>query len=371
MSNRYQAEVRLMPPDGDSSPGLDTVMAALSGGAARELGGLGSMQNEFLGPKSTSELLVGVLASRTVEDRLIERFDLRKVYRTRRMDTTRKALKAWTDVIVDRKSQIITIKVTDTSPLRAAALAEAYVEELNRTLAELSTSSARRERVFLEARLQTVNHDLEVDEQEFGRFASKNTAIDIKEQGNAMVGAAAVLEGQLIAAHSELEGLRQIYANSNVRVRSLQARIEELQNQLRKLGGQADEASAQDGTRSGSLYPSIKQLPLLAVPYADLYRKTRVRQAVFETLTREYELARIQEAKEVPTVKVLDSANVPEKKSFPPHLLIMLLGTALAFSSGVAWVFGRSMWDQTDPSDPAKMLAQEVFCTIKTAVPWA
>ena len=215
-------------------------------------------------------------------------------------------------------------------------MAQAYVEELNRTLAEVSTSSARRERIFLEGRLQAVSQDLEAAEKEFSQFASKNTAIDIKEQGKAMVDAAATLQGQLIAARSELEGLRQLYADSNVRVRSAQARVAELEDQLKKVGGKDESTSLEKATQGDSLYPSIRKLPLLGVTYADLYRKTKVQEAVFETLTQEYELAKVQEAKEIPTVKVLDPPNVPEKKSFPPRTLITLLGAALAFSCGAS-----------------------------------
>ena len=186
--SRYQSVARLMPPDNQSaSGGLAMAAAALSGGGAAA-GGLGGMASELLGMKSTSDLLVGVLNSRTVEDKLIQKFDLRRVYSVRRMEDARKDLALRTDVSVDRKSQIITITVTDRSPQRAAAMAQAYVEELNRTLAEVSTSSARRERIFLEGRLQAVNQDLEASEKEFSQFASKNTAIDIKEQGKAMVG---------------------------------------------------------------------------------------------------------------------------------------------------------------------------------------
>src|SRR5260370_10098197 len=111
-------------------------------------------------------------------------------------------------------------------------LFRSYVEELNRLVAELSTSSARRERIFLEERLRTVNQDLEAAEKDFSQFSSKNTAIDIKEQGKAMVEAAATLQGQYIAAQSELQGLKQIYTDNNVRVRAVQARINELKRQL-------------------------------------------------------------------------------------------------------------------------------------------
>ena len=335
------------------------------------LGGLGGVAGELLGLKSTSDLLVGVLASRTVQDKLVDKFDLRKVYGDRRMEDARKELGSRTETSVDRKSQIITIAVTDKSPERAAAIAHAYVEELNRTLAEVSTSSARRERIFLEGRVQAVSEDLEASEKAFGQFASKNTAIDIKEQGRAMVDAAATLEGQLIAARSELEGLRQIYADGNVRVRSAEARVAELQTQLKKVGGTDQTPPPGNGAQGETMYPTIRQLPLLGVPYADLYRKTKVEEAVYETLTQEYELAKVEEAKEIPSVRVLDSPNVPERKSFPPRTLITLLGGAMAFACGLTWLFAFRMWEQTDPADPAKRLAQEVIHTVKAAIPWA
>jgi capsule polysaccharide export protein KpsE/RkpR len=223
--------------------------------------------------------------------------------------------------------------------------------------------------MFLEERLKAVNQDLETAEKDFSQFASKNAAIDVKEQGKAMVEAAATLQGQLIAAESEYEGLKQIYTDNNVRVRSVKARIDELKRQLDKLGGKGESMTEVSGQPSDSLYPSIRKLPLLGVTYADLYRRTRVQEAVFETLTKEYELAKVQEAKEIPTVKVLDSANIPEKKSFPPRLLIIFMGMALAFGAATTWVFGKTTWDQTDSHDPRKLFAQEVFTTMKATIP--
>ncbi len=363
---RYESTVRLMPPDSTQTGGLAMAAAALSGGAA---GGLGSIAGDALGLKSTSDIFVGILSSRTVQDKLIQQFDLKKLYGDRRMEDARKDLAERTGISVDRKSQIITITVTDHDPKRAAAIGEAYVAELNRLVAELSTSSARRERIFLEERLKAVSQDLEAAEKEFSQFSSKNTAIDIKEQGKAMVEAAATLQGQYIAAQSELEGLKQIYTDNNVRVRSVRARIAELKRQLEKLGGKGERASEPSGQQADFLYPSIRKLPLLGVTYADLYRRTRVQEAVFESLTKEYELAKVQEVKEIPTVKVLDSPNIPEKKSFPPRLLIIFLGMTLAFATAVTWVFGKTTWDQTDSSDPRKLFAQEVFTTVKATIP--
>jgi hypothetical protein len=110
-------------------------------------------------------------------------------------------------------------------------------------------------------------------------------------------------------------------------------------------------------------------LPLLGVTYADLYRRTRVQEAVFETLTKEYEMAKVQEAKEIPTVKVLDAPNVPDRKSFPPRLLIMFLGTACGFACATIWLLTRTVWDQTDAHDARKVFAREVFTDLKSQLP--
>src|SRR6266566_2095818 len=362
---RYESTARLMPPDNQSASGLATAVAAMSGGA----GGLGGIATDLLGLKSTSDVFVGILSSRTSQDKLIQQFDLKKLYGDSRMEDARRDLANHTSMSVDRKSQIITISVTDHDPKRAAAMAQAYVEELNHLVAELSTSSARRERIFLEERLRAVSKDLESAEKDFSQFSSRNGAIDIKEQGKAMVEAAATLQGQLIAAESELEGLRQIYTDNNVRVRSVRARIDELKHQLERLGGKGEEASLPSGLQADPLYPSIRKLPLLGVTFADLYRRTRVQEAVYESLTKEYELAKVQEVKEIPTVKVLDSPNIPERKSFPPRLLIMFLGSAFAFGIATTWVFIKTTWDHTDSNNPKKVFAREVFATLKATIP--
>jgi len=363
---RYQSTARLMPPDSNQGGGLAVAAAALSGSAG---GGLGSIAGDMLGLKSTSEIFVGILSSRTVQDKLVQQFDLRKLYDVRRMEDARRLLAERTGISVDRKSQIITLTVTEHDPKRAAAMDDAYIAELNRLVAELSTSSARRERIFLEERLKAVSLDLEAAEKDFSQFSSKNTAIDIKEQGKAMVETAATLQGQYIAAQSELEGLKQIYTDNNVRVRSVRARIAELKRQLEKLGGKGEQDLEPSGQQPDYLYPSIHKLPLLGVTYADLYRRTRVQEAVYESLTKEYELAKVQEVKEIPTVKVLDSPNIPERKSFPPRTLIAFLGMTLAFAAATTWVFGKRAWDETDSNDARKVLAQEVVTTLKARLP--
>jgi len=357
---RYEAHTQLMPPDSELGEGLGSLLAM----TARTGNGLGMLAGDLLGLKTSGSLFVGILRSQTVEDRIIEQFNLKSVYGVRLMQNARRELEANTQIAEDRKSGIITIGVTDHSPQRAAAIAQAYVAELDRLVLELNTSAAHRERVFLEGRLRSVKEDLDSSAKEFSQFASENTAINIQEQERAMVDAAATLQGRLIAAQAELEGLRQIYTDSNVRVRAVRARIEELQKKLEQMGG-GGVGSAAANSGSDALYPSIRKLPLLGVTYSDLYRKTKIQETLFELLTQQCELAKVQEAKETPSVKVLDPATVPEKKSFPPRLLIMFLGTAFAMMLGTLWVLGRAQWEELDPQHPGKLLAREAYVKLK------
>jgi len=365
---QYEGVTRLMPPDSQSNAGLGMLaaMAGRPGTTAIGSSGLGALPGDMLGLKSSGALFVGILGSETVEDNLINRFRLMKLYRESKIEDARKVLARHTSAVEDRKSGIITITVTDHDPQRAAAMAQAYVSELDRLVAQVSTSSARRERIFLEERLKSVKSDLDAASRQFSEFASKNTAIDIPAQGKAMVEAAAMLQGQLIAAQSELSGLQQIYTNTNVRVRAAEARVSELQKKLNEVGGAGTQT---DLKNDNSLYPSIRKLPLLGVTYADLYRQNKIQETVFELLTQQYELAKVQEAKEIPTVRVLDVATVPTKKSFPPRGVIAVLGTVLGLALAMAWLSAKSRWDSMEDTDPRKAFATEVFTTVQPYIP--
>lgn len=373
----YTSTAELMPPDTQSSSGLAMITALARGG-----GGMGALTGDLLGLKSTGSLFVGILRSESSQTALVQRFDLQTVYGVKLMQDARARLDQRTLIAEDRKSGIISISVTDVSPQRAAALANAYVDRLNSLVTDLSTSSAHRERVFLEDRLRVAKQDLDRASSEFAEFSSRNNTLDIQQMGKAMLDAVGNIAGQLIAAESELQGLRQMYTDENPRVKSLSGRVAELRKQLAHLReGQGTAAETpQSSLQAQSLpdaqskeppYPSMRSLPLLGVKYADYYRRSKVQETVYELLTEQYELAKIQEVKETPSVKVLDRARIPERKSFPPRSLIVLLGTFLAFSLSILWVAGLSRWRASDPQDPRKLLAQQAFAGLKARIPWA
>jgi len=344
----YKANVVLAPPDNSGGSRLAAVVQMVAGSDS-------GIAADLLGKKDSGDLLIEMLRSRVLLGRIVDRFDLKHLYRVKLMTDARDILSAHTVLGQDKKSGVISITVTDHEPLRAKAIADAYVEELNRLTAESNTSAAHRERVFVEERLSSIKQELQAAEKDFSEFASKNSAIDVPQQGKAMVEAAATLQGQLIAAQSELSGLEQIYSEQNVRVRALRSKIQALQQQLNGLGG--DEKAPKNAGDSPSLYPSIRQLPLLGVTYADLFRRMKVQESVFETLTKELELAKIEEAKELPSIRVLDPAEVPERKSWPPRLTIAVVTTLLVFLVAVSGILVASWWRSLDEIDPRKVAA--------------
>jgi len=266
-----------------------------------------------------------------------------------------------TTVGLEAKSGIVALSVTDGDPQRAAAMAGAYVQELEIIMAELNNSSAHRERVFLQDRLEIVKVEMETAEKDFSEFASKNGAMDITEQGRLMIERSVKLRGKLVAEKSQLEEDRQIYSDGSPRIHVLRARISELVNQEKRLLGTYNSESFVDGGgTSKDSFPTLRELPILGVPYESKFRSLKIKETIYETLRRELDSARVQEARENPVVEVLDSPVVPERKSYPPRLLIIALGTGLAIILSGVWILGRAPWLEMDAQHGGRVLAREI-----------
>jgi len=358
----FDSVTTIMPPEQQSgSSALLSMLAGRAGGAA---GGLGSLASGLLGGKTTGDLYIDLLHSGSVSGALIDRFHLQQIYKTKHTKDTVKKLAGKTKITENKKSGVITIVTSDTDRQRAADLANGYVEELNKLMARVSTSSARRERKFIEQRLASVVKELDAAEEQLSQFSSSTSTIDIKEQTRATVDAGARLQAELIVAQSELESLRQIYGDDNVRVRSTRERIGVLQRELDKMGGSAFDPGATQAQPNGELYPPLRRLPELGVRYADLYRHVRVQEAVYDLLSAEYETARIQEAKDIGTVSVIDFAGPPEQKSFPIRRQFMLGGTFGALLIASLLLLLKKTWDEVDDDDDLKVVAHHVRASL-------
>jgi len=372
----YQSAVRFVPGENSSNSGGGSMMGLLS----KAIGGSDSLSSNFgvdaaglLGAKTPGAFYVEVLKSRTVQDRLINRFDLRARYRKSTYLEARKKLTKFTDIEEDKKSGVITLTVADYEPKVAAQIANAYVEELNRLAVDLNTSSAHRERQFLEQRLATAKEDLATASAGLSQFTSKNSMVDPQNEGRAVMDAAARLQGELIASQTELKGLQEIYSDDNIRVRTLKARITELQSQIRKLVGRNvdarnGDAPAQDSAEGSAPYPSMHNLPSLGSHYADLYREAKIQEAVYAFVTQQFEMAKIQEAKELPIVRVMDAGVASEKKSSPSRTLIVVGSVFGALVLACFWVLGKYRWEQVPLDDPYRLLAADIAGEVKFAL---
>ena len=350
-----------MPPEqGGNSAAM---LAALVGKGSA--GGLAGLAGSLLGAKNNGALFVAILHSGTVSGHLIDRFDLQRVYHKRYREDTAKRLGYLTKITEDPKSGVITVRVTDETRERARDLAQGYLDELNNLVAKVNTSSAHREREFIEQRLNTVYAELQRAQLELSDFSSKNTTIDIKEQTRATVEAGAKLEGQLIAGKSELDSLLQIYGNQNVRVRAAEARNAILQRELQRANGQSSTAPDGMDIDASHPYPALRQLPQLGVRWANLYRTVRIHETVFDLLSQEYETARIEEVKSIPTVSVIDVPVLPEKKSGPHRTLIVLISTLLSVITTAVFLLARRSWQEIDHEDARRVLAARIGKTIR------
>jgi len=358
---KYEATTQLMPPDSNSSSGLAALAGPLLGKASGAAGGIGDMLglgDALGGSKSTGALFTKVLESQTIKDRLIERFNLQKEYGYSYFEDARKKLGSRTTIAEDKKSGVLTISVRDKNRDLATHLADAYVEELNRVMIRVATSSAQRERIFLEQRLDEEKKVLGKSEQQFSQFASSNMALDVPQQTKVTVEAAARLQGEMIDARSQLESLEQVYAPDNIRVKSLRARISALSRDLVKIN--SGRATTEAGQDPASPYPSVKNLPLIGARWSDLYRDAKIHETVFELLTQRYEMARIQEAKDVATAKVLDVASATERR-YPRPWLVILIGTLLSLGVACLGVLLRHRWERWNAHDPRRILLSQIY----------
>ncbi|HEY3703886.1 MAG TPA: Wzz/FepE/Etk N-terminal domain-containing protein [Terracidiphilus sp.] len=371
----YVSQARIMPPENGSSN--SALLAALAG---RSLDGglLGGLAASLMGGHNTGALFIDLLQSSSATGKVIDQFQLQHVYRKRYRVDAAKVLARRTSIAQDKKSGVITISVTDHDPVRARDMVLAYLNELNAVVTRTNNSSAHQERLFIEARLGSVKAHLERAQQAMSEFASTHSTIDLPEQTRVTVQSEGRVEGELIMAQGELGSLQQVYGDANVRVRAAEVRVAMLKRELEKMGGSAaplqDFPKGQSGEVQGSIrggqepYLPLRQVPRLAVPYADLYREVRVQETVYDLLTQQYEIARIQEAKDVPAVNVIDAPGVPEKKSFPPRAVLTLSLTLLTLLLSSAFLIAREHWRGVDPADSRSTLAREVAHSITGAI---
>lgn len=349
LPNIYVATARLMPP----SEG--------KGGLAAMLGGMGDLA--ALAGLSTGggsgDLYVGMLKSRTVADAIIDRFKLMEVYGHDYRVKMYEELNELVKISLGKKDGIISVSVEDEDAQRAAEIANAYVEELQKLNVQLNLSSAGRQRVFLEDRLVVVKQDLVRAEEALRSFQKVSGAIKLDDQSKAIIETIAQLKGQIASKEVELGVARSFQTEHNPEVKVLREAIAGLKEQLRRL-----EESPEGKRVSGDIFISTSSVPDIGLQFARVMREFKVQETLYELLTKQHELAKIEEAKDTSTIQVLDSASVPDRRSKPKRLFVVLSVTFAAGLGALLWVFVREVFSNMGSED------RRIWEEVKAQIRW-
>ncbi len=324
MPNIYTGVTRILPPQQSQS-----TAAAMLG----QLGALAGVAGTSLGIKNPNDLYVGMLKSRTVADNLISRFELRKLYETKTADDARKALEG-NSRVTSGKDGLIAIEFDDKDPKRAAAIANAYVEELYKLTQTLAVTEASQRRLFFEKQLALTKRELGNAEVALKTTQEETKLIKIDEQGRAIIEAFARLRAQVVAKEVQLGAMRSFATEQNPDLIRTQQELIGLRAQLAKM------EKSHNPTQGDILVPT-GQVPEAGLEYLRKLRDVKYYETIFELLAKQYEAAKIDEARDTSLIQVLDKALEPEKKSKPKRALIVIL-TALVFGFlAVIWAFIR------------------------------
>jgi uncharacterized protein involved in exopolysaccharide biosynthesis len=337
----YTATTTVLPPQQNQS----TVTAMLG-----QLGAIAGLGSADLGLKNPDDLFVAMLGSRTIEDRLIDRFDLRRVYSVKRYQAARKTLESRSNIVAEKEG-LISISVADRDPKRAADLANAYVDELHELNGKLAFTEAGQRHVFYQQQLDAEREALAQAEVVLKQMEEKSGLIQPDAQGRAIVSAVADMRAQVAIHEVQLQAMRTYATENNPDVKRAQQELAGLRAQLAKLERNTGELG------NGNLQVPTRQLPAIELEYLRRLRDVKYHEAVYEFLGKQLEAARIDEAKDAIILQVVDKAVVPETKSSPRRTLIVVVTTVLAFVlSFVGVLLMESLRHrQEDPSERARL----------------
>ena len=313
------------------------------------VGGLSDVLGSSLGIKHPNDLYVGMLQSETIANRLIHRFELLKVYDTEYLVDTRNFLKG-VSRITSGKDGVIAIEVEDRDPKRAAALANAYVEELERLAQTLAVTEASKRRLFLEKQLKSAKDTLGQAETELRKTQEKTGLIKLDEQGRAIIEAVATLRAQIASKEIQLRVMRSFATEHNPDLFRTEQELAGMRSQLAGL-----ERASQAG--AGDIFVPTRKVPEFGLEYVRRLRDVKYYETMFELLAKQYELAKIDEAKESVLIQVLDKATEPEKRTKPKRTQIVLITAFVAGILTILFVLLRESSERgkADPFQRARM----------------
>jgi uncharacterized protein involved in exopolysaccharide biosynthesis len=321
--NKYTAEAVVLPPTQSSSVGSALLSQVSDSGALASLAGTG------LGIKNSGEMYVSLFRSRTIEDGLIQRFNLMARYRKKTMVDTREAFEKHAAAVLGAKDGLIRISVTDRDPNFAAQLANAYVAEFRKHSNDLTLSEASQRRAFFEKQLQEANANLTTAEEAMKTTEQSTGVLQLDSQARALIESAAVLRGQVAAKEVQLQSMRSAVTEDNPQYIMVEQQLDALRVQLAKVAGP-------NAAETGDIGITKTNIPEAGMAYLTTLRNLRYYETVDELLAKQFEMAKLEEAREG-VIQVSDIAIPPDKKSSPNRALIIVVGAIFAFIVACGW----------------------------------
>ena len=336
MTKTYESKASILAPKESGGAGAGLAAALAASGAGQSLGNI-------LPPTgSNRDIFVAILKSRTMGQDLVERFNLKEYHKAKYTEDAVKRLQGATDISVSKEGAI-SITVEDKDPKLAADIANSYVTNLDRLFAKLGTTNASRQRAFIAERLDKTEKALRQGEEALRRFQENNKAIVMQEQARGAIEEAGKLKGQIVVAEAVLEFQRSFSTENNPQVVAQKRQIQELKRQLAQMqygqGMELPPESANPGEPRREFQVPFSKVPGVGMELVRLMREVKVQETVFTLLTAQFEQAKINEARDMPTVQLLDKAVPPERKSKPSVRLNMAIAGALSLFVGIFLAF--------------------------------
>jgi uncharacterized protein involved in exopolysaccharide biosynthesis len=340
---RYTANITLLPPQQNTSMG--SALASQLG----NLGGMAALTGGSIGLKSPNDMFVGMLRSRTVEEAVVQQFGLMSEYHQRYLSDACKTFEKNSTIDAAGKDGFIHIFVEDRDPKRAAEIANGYVEKFRSLSQNLAITEAAQRRLFFQKELEQSKDNLASSEEALKQTEQSTGVIALDSQARALIESASSLRAQISAREVQIQGMQTYATGENSQLLQAQRELESLRAQLAKLGGSEDSA--------GELMVPKGRVPEAALEYARRLRDVKYNETVFDILARQFEVAKLDEAKEGSLIQVVDPAVIPERRSAPKRTLIVLGAIFAGFVLGIFAALLRSWWTrmELDPDFTAKM----------------
>jgi len=319
LPNRYTATVVILPPQSGGASSSAAMMAQLSG-----MGQLAAAGGGGLGIKNPNDQQVALLKSRTVGDAMVARFHLQQLYRRKYLSSARKGWEKHTQIDNGLKDGLIHLSVTDSDPRRAAELANGWLEEYRRFTATLAITEAAQRRLFYERQLTIAREDLTRAEEEMKQTEQRTGVIDVDGQDRTMIASAAVLRGQLASKQIEIRAMREFAAEQNPDLQRAQQELASIEGQLAAMDAASDR-------KTGDLIAPKGTVTQASLDYVRALREVKYRETVQDLLTRQYEGARVDEARQGALVQVVDPAVAPDRPTSSYRIWIALGVLACSF----------------------------------------